>query len=189
MKVGIFGGRFDPVHIGHLILARDVLEHLNLDRILFLLSYTPPHKEVSLSFEMRLKLLKAALSMEPSFDVCTIERDLGLEKSYTALVLKELSKSMRTDSLYFIMGEDQFLKLHSWYMPEKIFEIANVVVLKRHEKDIKTDFSGRVQYVNRRIIEISSTEIRERLKRGLSIKHLVPHEVEKIILSENLYKF
>jgi len=188
LKVGIFGGRFDPVHIGHLILARDVLEHLKLDKILFLLSYTPPHKEVSLSFENRLKLLRAALLSEPYFEVCTIEKDIGLKKSYTALVLEKLAESMPGNKLYFIMGEDQFAKLNTWYMPEKIFKIANVVVLKRHEEELKTTYLERVFYVNRRIIEISSTEIRERIKKGLCIRHLVPEKVAEIIISEKLYK-
>ena len=188
MKVGIFGGRFDPVHIGHIILARDVLEHLGLDNILFLLSSSPPHKEVSLSFESRLKLLEAAISPDPAFKVCTIEKELGLRKSYTALVLEKLYEIMPNDELYFIMGEDQFIKLDTWYMPEKIFEIARVVVLKRHEEEIKTAFSDRILYVNKRIIEVSSTEIRNRLKKGLPIRHLVPERVAEIIDTYNLYK-
>lgn len=187
MKVGIFGGRFDPIHIGHLILARDVAEHVGLDKVLFLLSYTPPHKEVSLSFDNRLRLLKAALDSEPDFEACTIERELALKKSYTAIVLEKLSQTMPQDNLFFIVGEDQFEKFNRWYKPKKIFQIAHVVVLKRHERGTTTSFLSNVLYVNKRIIEISSTEIRDRIKKGLPIHHLVPHNVAKIIEAEKFY--
>ena len=188
MKIGVFGGRFDPVHIGHLILAQDVLEHAKLDKILFLLSYSPPHKNAILSYENRLKLLDAALEKEAFFETCTIEKTLNLKKAYTAIVLEELSKKMPHDDLYFIMGEDQFMNLSSWYMPHKIFEFARVIVLKRYKGKMQSDFSDDVLYVNRRIIEISSTEIRERIKKGLPITYLVPQKVEEIIKREGFYK-
>lgn len=188
MRIGIFGGRFDPVHIGHLILAQDVLEHAHLDKILFLLSYSPPHKEVSLSFENRLLLLKTALTPFKKFEVCTIERELALEKSYTVRVLEVLKKRFYKDELFFIMGEDQFINLNTWYKPHKLFELSKVIVLKRHEGEIKTYLSDRVLYVNRRIVEVSSTEIRERIKNGLPITCLVPSEVETLIKEKGFYK-
>ncbi len=188
MKIGIFGGRFDPVHIGHLILAQDVIERTGLDKILFLLSYSPPHKDVSLSFENRHLLLQAALSSFERFEICTIEKDLALEKSYTVKILSALKKNYPDDELFFIMGEDQFERLNTWYMPEKLFELSKVIVLKRHEGKVTSPFSEKVMYVNKRIIEISSTEIRERIKRGLSITCMVPFEVERLIKEKGFYR-
>ncbi len=187
MRTGIFGGRFDPIHIGHLILARDVLEHANLDRILFLLSYSPPHKKVSLDFDSRLQLLEVALSSYEKFEACTIEKDLALHKSYTVEILKALKERLNEDELFFIMGEDQFLKLDTWYKPEELFKLSNVVVLKRHEGEQKTRYSEKVMYINQRIVEISSTEIRERIKKGLPITCFVPQSVEQIIKEKGFY--
>ncbi len=187
MRIGIFGGRFDPIHIGHLILAQDVLEEAKLDKILFVLSYSPPHKEVSLSFENRLLLLKEAISRYSKFEVSTIERELALEKSFTVKILESLKIRMPGYEFFFIMGEDQFIHLDTWYQPEKLFELASIIVLKRYDRDIRTPFSEKVLYINRRIIEISSTEIRTRIKKGLPITYLVPREVEKIIKEKRFY--
>ncbi len=188
MKLGIIGGRFDPVHIGHLILANDVMDNLSLDRIIFMLSYTPPHKETFLDFNSRYELLKRALSDYEQLEASDFERKIKLPTSYTALVLDEYKKRFPERDLYFILGEDQFLDIDNWYKPEILFDKAQIVVLKRNENKIKSSYLSRVLFVNRRIIEISSTEIRNRIKRGLSITNFVPKAVEQIIVERRFYR-
>ena len=184
MKIGVFGGRFDPIHIGHFILARDVLETFNLDKIVFLVNFTPPHKKVFASFEHRLKMVEIAIQGIQEFSVSDIESKLNLEKSYTAMVLPHLS---HLGKLFLIIGGDQYREFDRWYLHEKIIEMAQLIVLDRPGIVAKGIYDHKVLRFTSRRIDISSSEIRERIRVGKPIHFLVPKRVEEYIIKNRLY--
>ena len=189
-KVGIFGGRFDPIHTGHLIIARDVKELLNLEKIVFLVSFNPPHKPTVADFEDRVEMVRRAIKGERGFEVSTLEREMGLPKTYTVLVLQELKRRIPKADLYFLLGSDQYAEFPRWYHPEKILELANLVVLLRPEIEIpKTIYKpNRIVFFKKRTISISSTEIRKRSSEGKSIRFLVPESVREYIEKRKIYR-
>lgn len=190
MKIGILGGSFNPVHIGHLILARTVLEEIRLDKIIFIPCYIQPLKS-SREFafpEHRLEMLRLALEGNDSFEISDIEiKRKG--KSYTVDTLKILKKTY--DDLFFIIGIDNLREFHKWKEPDKILRLAKLIVTNRGGIDQKIPKRiRRKEIITCKIpnIEISSSYIRERIREGKSIKFLVPDNVEKYILINNLYK-
>ncbi|MCH7964426.1 MAG: nicotinate-nucleotide adenylyltransferase [Bacteroidetes bacterium] len=189
-KVGIFGGTFDPIHHGHLITAQSVREIRNLDRIIFIPSFISPHKADvnSASPEHRMNMLKLAVEEIEFFEVSDYEiKKEGI--SYTIDTLKEFKK--KYDELQFIIGYDNIFKFHTWKNPDEIMKITKILVLKRksslpppHEdKYVKSAL-----FVETRGIEISATDIREKVKQGMPIHYLVPEKVKEYIYSFNLYK-
>lgn len=189
-KVGIFGGRFDPIHTGHLIIARDVIEEFQLDRIIFLVSFNPPHKPTIANFEDRFEMVKRAIVGEDRFEVSSLEKKLGLRKTYTALVLEEFKKEYPQERLFFLVGADQYIEFPRWYHPEMVLKLAKLIVLERPEVEIPRTIlkPDNIVFFKGRVIAISSTEIRERIKEGKSIRYLVPESVRKYIRLKGLYK-
>jgi nicotinate-nucleotide adenylyltransferase len=189
-KIGIFGGRFDPIHMGHLLVAQDIIEKFSMEKIIFLISHNPPHKGIETSFHHRYKMAELAIEDNPYFEVSDLEKKLNLEKSYTVLVLEAMRKIIPDREFHFIMGYDQFLELESWYEIEKFLEIGKPIVLRRRTEDINpssSPYSSKVIFVAQRIIEISSTEIRRRVRERKSIRYLVPEKVREYIEREKLY--
>jgi nicotinate-nucleotide adenylyltransferase len=189
-KVGIFGGTFDPIHHGHLITAQSVREIRDLDKIIFIPSFISPHKADvnSASPEHRMSMLKLAVDGIDFFEVSDYEiKKEGI--SYTVDTLKEFKK--KYDELEFIIGYDNIFKFHTWKNPDEIMKITKILVLKRksslpppHEdKYVKSAL-----FVETRGIEISATDIREKVKQGMPIHYLVPEKVKEYIYSFNLYK-
>ena len=189
-KVGIFGGTFDPIHHGHLITAQSVREIRALDKIIFIPSFISPHKadENSASPEHRMNMLKLAVEGIDFFEVSDYEiKKEGI--SYTIDTLKEFKK--KYDELEFIIGYDNIFKFHNWKNPDEIMKITKILVLKRksslpppHEdKYVKSAL-----FVETRGIEISATDIREKVTQGMPIHYLVPEKVKEYIYSFNLYK-
>jgi nicotinate-nucleotide adenylyltransferase len=189
-KVGIFGGTFDPIHHGHLITAQSVREIRTLDKIIFIPSFISPHKADvnSASPEHRMNMLKLAVKGIDFFEVSDYEiKKEGI--SYTIDTLKEFKK--KYDKLEFIIGYDNIFKFHTWKNPDEIMKITKILVLKRksslpppHEdKYVKSAL-----FVETRGIEISATDIREKVKQGMPIHYLVPEKVKEYIYSFNLYK-
>lgn len=184
MKIGIFGGRFDPIHIGHLILARDVLEAFALDQIVFLVNYKPPHKPVHASFEHRFNMVHMAIENIPEFNASDIESKLDIEKSYTALVLPHLAN---LGELLLIIGADQYKEFDMWYSHKKIVEMAKLIVMDRPGVITKGIYDDKILRFTHRRIDISSSEIRERIRTGKPIHYLVPDRVREYILKKKLY--
>jgi nicotinate-nucleotide adenylyltransferase len=189
-KVGIFGGTFDPIHHGHLITAQSVREIRDLDKIILIPSFISPHKADvnSASPEHRMNMLKLAVEGVDFFEVSDYEiKKEGI--SYTIDTLKEFKK--KYDDLEFIIGYDNIFKFHTWKNPDEIMKITKILVLKRksslpppHEdKYVKSAL-----FVETRGIEISATDIREKVKQGMPIHYLVPEKVKEYIYSFNLYK-
>jgi nicotinate-nucleotide adenylyltransferase len=189
VRLGIFGGTFDPPHLGHLIAAQDAFSALGLDRVLFVPAAVPPHKQggVSTPAEARLEMLRAAVAGDPRFEV----DDLELRRpgpSYTVDTLRELRRRDPSASLSILMGVDQFCALHTWREPLEIARLAEVVVLTRDGiVDVGTplDIPYRLVPVTR--IDLSATEIRRRVAAGEPIRYLVPPAVESIIVREGFY--
>jgi nicotinate-nucleotide adenylyltransferase len=189
-RVGVFGGTFDPIHFGHLITAQSVKELRNLDKIIFVPSYIAPHKQEiksSLS-KYRINMIKLSVEGIPYFDWTDYEiKKKGV--SYTIDTLKELKKFY--DEIELIVGEDNICTFDKWKSPDEIFKIATIIVLKRKlDRDARCDnkYVRQAIFVETPRIDISGTEIRERVKKGIPINFLVPQKVLKYIYETNLYK-
>ena len=184
MKIGLFGGTFDPVHHGHLILARAAVEQLHLDRLIFIPNTISPHKQARLSApaRLRLEMVRAAIAGEVSFDADDLE--LGREgPSYAIDTVLEMRRRHPEASLYYLIGEDNAAELHTWRRSGDLQALAQFVVLSRTGHGRSHSFP-----VVERDIDISSTEIRKRVAKGASIRYLVPEKVLEIIGRNNLYK-
>ena len=190
MRIGLFGGTFDPPHLGHLIVAQDVFQQLSLDRLRFMPAATPPHKRHLrvTAPALRLAMLRAAIDGDARFEVEEIELNRA-GPSYTVDTLEELVARAPGDELFFVMGEDQFRELATWRSPARVAQLARLVVLSRDGSDISrlaADFPHRALAVTR--VDLSSTEVRERVRTGRPIRYLVPASVEAMIVAEGLYR-
>lgn len=199
MKVGIMGGTFDPIHLGHLATAESVREIFQLDKILFIPAARPPHKvNNNVTPELhRLMMTFLATKSNENFQVSPMEilRD-GL--SYTLETVNELHKKFGASTeLFFIIGADSLKDLPTWYQAKELVSKCHFIATTRPNVKVKFSevkkFFGKlgkekIHQVTTPGIEISSTEIRRRVQEGLSIKYLVPEVVEEYIAKENLYK-
>ncbi len=174
MKIGIFGGRFDPVHIAHIILLRIIAEVYELERILLIPAYNPPHKTVHASYEHRKNMLELAIKDEENLQLIEIEKKKNI--SYTFDTLTFLLDIYKHDKLYLIIGEDEWKTFNTWYKYEEIENSIDIIVMPREEKKKLP------------LIQISSTDIRKRIKNHLSIRYMVPYEVETYIFKHKLYR-
>lgn len=198
-KIGVFGGTFNPPHQGHLLAAAEVREKLQLDRILFIPDAQPPHKalpEGSPDGQDRLALVQAAIRDLPFAEVSELELDRQ-GKSYTSDTLKRLREMYPDAVLYLITGTDMFLTLHNWHEPASICADAVIVGMVRAEddrmeelliqkKNLEHRFQARVELVDNRFVEISSTKVRRLLILGGAEKY-VPEQVLTEIREKGLY--
>ncbi|MEA1912229.1 MAG: nicotinate (nicotinamide) nucleotide adenylyltransferase [candidate division WOR-3 bacterium] len=182
---GVFGGNFDPVHIGHLILAMDAIRLLELEKVLFIPAFKSPFKKdfTSTPFEHRYKMLELATQDKSFFQVLDIE---GKRKgiSYTYDTLKELKQ--KGEELCLLIGEDQAVEFHRWYRWKEILKMVDVFVLRR-KKGPKKYHEG-LKDLKSRTIEISSAEIRDSIRMGKPVDFLLLDKVLKYIRKHNLYK-
>jgi len=183
-KIGIYGGSFDPIHHGHLILAREAREALDLDKITFVPAAMSPFKGRTplASGDMRLKMLHAAIEDEEGFAIsdCELQRS---PPSWTIDTVLEIRKREAASEIYLLIGEDNVATLGRWRRFDELEKIVRFVVLDRTGSGTQ----GNYQIVRRKI-DISATEIRKRVARGQSIRYLVPPAVEEIIQREKLYR-
>jgi nicotinate-nucleotide adenylyltransferase len=183
-RIGIFGGTFDPIHHGHLILARDALEQLGLDSVIFIPAATSPHKLTfkPASAEIRVEMLRAAIEGEPRFCLDTMELDRP-PPSYTVDTMEALRLREPEAMLVCLIGEDNVAQLSSWHRFGDLSKLVEFAVLDRSGS--KTTHPYRAV---RRHLDISATEIRNRVARGQSIRYLVPPAVERIIHERQIYR-
>jgi nicotinate-nucleotide adenylyltransferase len=183
-KIGIYGGTFDPIHHGHLILARDACETLDLAKMIFVPASSSPHKidKTTAAPQIRLEMVRKAIEDEPRFaaDDCEVRRD---PPSFTIDTVESIQRRETNAQLFYCIGEDNASALTSWHRFTELQKMVQFVVLDRRDFQSKTDYP-----VIRRHIDISATEIRKRVAEGRSIRYLVPRAVEEIICREQLYR-
>lgn len=198
MKIGIFGGTFDPVHMGHMIICEQVMDELVLDRIVFVPGGIPPHKEASsvrASAEDRLALVEEAVAGNERFSVDRVEIDAGraMHSVETVQILKERSPQ---DEWFFITGADEVSNLLTWKDPDRLLEEVVMVAATRpgydlsrldHLEDGLQNFD-RIFPVECSRVDISATNIRRRMLQGKSIRYLVPEKVHQMIEEKELYR-
>jgi nicotinate-nucleotide adenylyltransferase len=183
-KIGIFGGTFDPIHHGHLILAREALETLALDLVVFIAAAASPHKPDSefAGPALRLEMVRAAIAGEPSFafDAMELERPAP---SYAIDSVEALRQREPEAEFFYLVGEDNVARLNTWHRFTELEKLVQFIVLDR------TGRQGAYPYpVIRRHLDISATDIRNRVATGRSIRYLVPPAVETIIRERQLYR-
>jgi len=186
MKIGVFGGSFNPVHIGHLLVAQDIMEKLRLDKIIFIPAFNPPHKKYLLPFEHRWQMLKRAIAENPCFELSDIEKKRG-GKSFTIDTLTELKNEFPRDRLYFIMGTDQYAELASWREPKHLFNLAKIVVIQRPGFGQKKFEVKKPIFIKVIQIDIASADIRQRIRQKSSVRYMLPEKVWQYIISHRLY--
>ncbi len=191
--LGVLGGTFDPIHYGHLIIARALVEELNLAQMLFLLSAHPPHKKASAiaPWQDRLQMMKLALQGNPHFQTSDVElKQHG--PSYTVETMKLLqSRYAQRYRVLFVVGADSILDIFTWHQPERLLDSRSLVVVPRPGCDLRQldpRVAEKVTVVHTPLIEISSSDIRQRINQGLSIQYLMPEEVTRYIRDHNLYR-
>ena len=192
MRIGVLGGTFDPPHIGHLLLASDARDALSLDRLIFVPAGSQPFKINAppvASPQDRLEMVRIAVADDASYTVDDAEINRkGL--SYTVDTLEHLSTRYSGAKLFLLLGEDSVASFEQWRDPQRIRELASLAAMRRDDASgggVKSLPSGVVELSARRV-DISSTEIRERLRAGKSIKGFVPEGVERFIEARGLYR-
>lgn len=199
-RIGIMGGTFNPIHIGHLIAANEVREKFGLDKVLFIPTGMPPHKPDSevIDPERRFMMVKLAVGSNAAFEASRIEIDRE-GCTYTVNTLLELREMYDSEtSFFFIIGADVVPELTTWREFEKVFGLCEFIAVLRPGcsesgfidgiRQLREKWGAMIHPVQSRLIGVSSTEIRDRVMKGASIKYLVPEAVENYIRENGLYK-
>ena len=189
MRIGIFGGTFDPPHVGHLLAASDAVEALALDRLLIIPAAEQPLKAgiVTASAAQRLEMTRRMAGRDPRFEVDPIEIERG-GLSFTVDTLRAIRARFAADpglALFLLIGADVLATLPKWREPEALMTLADLVVLTR---DRGGELPPAVQVLKTRRVDVSSTEIRARVRDGRSIRAFVPDAVADYIATERLYR-
>ena len=193
MKTCIFGGTFDPPHIGHLLIAQTIIESENFERLIFVPANISPAKkgQIISSSKKRLDMLNMALTSNENFEISDFEISKG-DVSYTIDTIVEFANTLNLDKkdLYFLMGSDTLGEFHNWKDPKKIMSLCNIIVAIRPgftPSDIPQWVLDEVHFANIPQFEISSTNIRARWRNGKTIRYMVPKEVWEYINKNGLY--
>jgi nicotinate-nucleotide adenylyltransferase len=198
MRLGIFGGTFDPPHIAHLAIASEVLYQRNLDKVIFVLTANPPHKtgkEIT-PIDIRLKLLSAAISNNINFELSRVDIDRP-PPHYAVDTIRLLVSINPHDEYIYIMGADSLMELHTWHEPNDFIESCNeIAVVKRPNFVFNPDqvecmfpeIVSKYKIIHMPLMEISSADIRYRIQIGSPVRYYLPPSVYSIISSENLYR-
>jgi nicotinate-nucleotide adenylyltransferase len=199
MRLGILGGTFDPIHIGHILMAEEAAARLNLSEVIFIPAGRPRFKEDSrvTEAEHRLRMVKLAIGQKPSFRLSTMEIDRG-GVTYTVDTVRELAGHLAPqDELFFIMGWDSLKELPLWRSPSELISLCRLVVVPRAGcpkpdlSQLETKIFGitkRLIMLDKPEIEVSSSEIRERVRLGFGIDGLVTETVAAYIAENGLYR-
>jgi nicotinate-nucleotide adenylyltransferase len=191
VRIGVFGGTFDPPHVGHLILAADAIDALNLDKLVLVPAHAQPLKVETpaiASSEERLQMVELAVAGDDRYSVDDAEiRRPGL--SFTVDTLEELARRNRGAELFLLVGEDSLRSFDRWRNPGRIRELATLAVMHRSgSAEPLTVAHGKDFVMSTRRVDVSSTEIRERLRAGKSVRGFVPDAVGNFIRERGLYR-
>ena len=196
MRVGVLGGSFDPIHIGHLKLAETALEQAELERVIFVpAGYQWRKADLPMApAGERCEMVRLAIAGHPRFEVATLEVERE-GPSYSDVTLEVLKETRPGAELVFILGQDTLADLPNWHAPERVLELATLAVAGRDGKDgpaaseaLPGGLRGRVIRLEMPPVRVSATDIRERVRAGRSIEGLVPEAVREYIAAENLYR-
>lgn len=200
-RVGIIGGSFDPVHTGHLVIAQDAMEKLELSEVVFIPADIPPHKQHLQQADVghRMNMLQLSTEADLRFSVSDIEIQRG-GVSYTIDTVREIQLLRPECELVLIVGTDTLVDLHNWYEIDELLELCEVASLMRPGESSMVELANKIaltdaqkekllaNVIEAHLIGISSTEIRMRVAEGLGIRYLVPAEVEMYIFEHSLYR-
>jgi nicotinate-nucleotide adenylyltransferase len=191
-RIGVMGGSFDPVHLGHLIAAQDAREVMGLDRVIFMPTARAPLKESAprVSDAVRLELLQAAVAGDPGLEISTLEIERG-GVSYTIDTARALRHAHPVDSLFWIIGTDQAARLPQWREIGALGKLVEFIVLSRPgytAPEHAMPDGVRLHPVTAHVVEISSSEIRSRLAAGQPVRWFLPAPVADLIASRHLYR-
>lgn len=197
MRLGIYGGTFDPIHLGHLLLAETCREVCQLDEVWFIPAASPPHKQGNQisSARDRVQMLEFAIAGHPQFKLNKLElKRTG--PSFTVDTLEQIQQEDSTRELFLLLGGDSIIDFPTWREPQQILELATVVAVNRGRDRVNsagwqalgTNALDRLQIVNMPAIEISATQMRQSVSQGKSIRFQTPRSVEMYILQKGLYR-
>lgn len=206
-RIGIYGGTFDPIHIGHLTSAETAYQKCKLDRVLFIPAYNPPHKEnKGKTAAERLKMLEIAVEDNPHFEIDRREIDSHVTQ-YTLDTIIGIQKDYPNAELYYILGEDSILQIDSWYRWEDLLSMVHLAAVTRPDSrriaekkqqapvrsledqvDFLRDKGFKVTIIDEFQMDVSSTQLRQFIEEGKSVRYVIPDKVVEYIRRENLYE-
>ncbi|MEI6085485.1 MAG: nicotinate-nucleotide adenylyltransferase [Verrucomicrobiota bacterium] len=191
-RIGILGGTFNPIHLGHLLIAQDALEQAGLDRVIFIPSATPPHKPLAgnVSSAHRLQMVRRALATDPRFAVDDLEIRRG-GRSYSVETMTELRTRHPDATFYFIIGTDSLNELHLWREASRLVKLCRFIAVARpgYRPQPARQLTGlRYQLLSTHPCEIASRDIRTRIAQQKSIRYLVPEPVRRYIETKKVYQ-
>lgn len=199
MRKAIFGGTFDPIHVGHLHIAYEALYNLKLDKVIFMPSGNPPHKvnRVVTAAEIRYEMVEAAISKEPLFEINDYEIN-NSNLSYTYKTMEYFNNLESQTDWYFLTGVDSLMDLKKWRNVDILLEHCNLAVFSRpgyaHEDIVKMKnyiektYKKEIMYLEIPVLDISSTVIKEKIKLSRQIDYLLPCGVQEVIERYHIYK-
>jgi nicotinate-nucleotide adenylyltransferase len=199
MRIGIFGGTFDPPHLGHLILAEEARHQLRLDNLLFVLTPDPPHKQDNTITQLaeRLAMLEVAIADNPAFEISRVEIDRP-GPHYALDTVRLLKKEFPDETLIYLMGGDSLRGLPiNWHKPDKFVEACDAIgVMRRPQDEIDLvnleekipGVSEKIEFMNAPLLEIASRQIRSRVAEGRPYRYYLPEAVGQIIQEKTLYQ-
>jgi len=194
MRIGILGGVFNPIHYGHLVIAGEAKDKLNLDKVIFVPTGKAPHKKVKgATPEERYQMVSLAIKGNSSFEVSPIEIEkskLASRPTFTLETIREFIKIYNKAKIYFIVGLDEMLKISTWKEPKKLLELCKFVVVTRpgyESSKLDKRIASKVMMLQVPGLEISASDIRKRIKTGRPIRYLLPPSVEEYIRKKRLY--
>jgi len=193
MKKCIFGGTFDPPHIGHLLIAQTICEEENFDKIIFVPAYKNPQKSqgVTSSVEHRLEMLESAIADNPHFEISDVElKRGGISYSFDTIRYIKKTQKLSQEELYFLIGSDILKDFPKWYEPEAILNESHVIVAIRpgfNPSQVPNWILSKIQFANIPRFELSSTQIRKRWRENKTIRYMVTQPVWEFINKNSLY--
>lgn len=200
MKIGIMGGTFDPIHNGHLTIAEAAYRQFGLDSIWFMPNGNPPHKEktsIGSDVEHRIRMVKLAIAGHEGFRLERYEADKrSVSCSYETM--EHFKKVHPEDEFYFIIGADSLFAIETWVHPERLFPTCTILAAYRDEKNTAEEMERQIEYLREKygaklallrspLVDVSSTELRERIRRGENVREYIPDLVGNYITEERLY--
>jgi len=192
-RIGLMGGTFDPIHLGHLVAAECAMEAASLDEIRFMPTYQPPHKsgDQGATPDERRAMVELAIASQPKFRLEPIELDRG-GVSYSVDTAAELATREPNSQFFWIIGGDMVQYLPQWHEIEKLAGIVSFIGLHRpgypiRQAELPPFLHAKLQFAEMPALDISSTDIRQRCREGRSIRYIVPEEVRRFIVGKGLY--